>query len=46
MPILDGAYLTMNDDFKIPKALVKRISRVTVQVSVTPDALAKTALGA
>ena len=34
----------MNDNVKIPKALVKRINRVTAQVGVTPDALVKTAL--
>lgn len=34
----------MNDNVKIPKALVKRISRVTAQVGVTPDALVKIAL--
>ncbi len=34
----------MNDNVKIPKALVKRISRVTAQVGVTPGALVRTAL--
>ena len=34
----------MNDNVKIPKALVKRINRVTAQVGVTPDILIKTAL--
>lgn len=34
----------MNDKVKIPKALVKRISRLTGQVGVTPDALVKIAL--
>ena len=34
----------MDDNVKIPKALVKRINRVTAQVGVTPGALAKTAL--
>jgi len=41
---LDNAYLAMNDNVKIPKALVKRINRVTAQVGVTPGALVKTAL--
>src|ERR1700694_1614957 len=34
----------MNDNVKIPKALVKRINRVTAQVGVTLGALVKTAL--
>mgnify|MGYP001184901583 CR=1 FL=1 len=34
----------MNDNVKIPKALVKRVNRVTAQVGVTPDALVKAAL--
>jgi len=41
---LDNAYLAMNDNVKIPKALVKRINRVTAQVGVTLGALVKTAL--
>ena len=34
----------MNDKVKIPKALVKRMNRVTSQVGITPGALVKTAL--
>ena len=34
----------MNDNVKIPKALVRRINRITAQVGVTPYALVKTAL--
>ena len=34
----------MNDNVKIPKALVKRLNRVTAKVGVTPGALVKTAL--
>jgi predicted transcriptional regulator len=34
----------MNDNVKIPRALVKRINRVTAQVGVTPSALVKAAL--
>ena len=34
----------MNDNVKIPKALVKRINRVTARVGVTPGALVKAAL--
>jgi hypothetical protein len=41
---LDCAYLTMNENVKIPKALVKGINRVTAQVGVMPGALVKTAL--
>ena len=34
----------VNDNVKIPKALVRRINRVAAQVGVTPSALVKTAL--
>jgi predicted transcriptional regulator len=34
----------MIDNVKIPKALVKRISRVTAQAGGTPSALVRTAL--
>jgi len=34
----------MNDNVKIPKALVKRLSRLIAKVGVTPGALVKTAL--
>ncbi len=34
----------MNDTVKIPKALVRRLTRVTAKVGVAPDALVKTAL--
>lgn len=34
----------MSDTVKIPKALVRRLNRVTAKVGVAPDALVKTAL--
>lgn len=34
----------MNDTVKIPKALVRRLNRVTAKVGVAPDAPVKTAL--
>ncbi len=42
--IFNRRYLAINDNVKIPKALVKRINRVTAQVGVTSGALVKTAL--
>lgn len=34
----------MNDTVKIPKAFVRRLTRVTAKVGVAPDALVRTAL--